>query len=241
MSNDVKLEPCPFCGGEALLENTITQASIMCCDCPCIMRRDHTTRTFDDGTHRVIAAWNTRTAAQPEREAVPTNQLVSDLEKLRWHAESNFAENHVRIIDAAITALSTPAPAVSTDEIVAMLEEGNRRGLYDTTKIGPELVAFLDDRRGMLASLRDEMSEGYRGWLDDAVDALRIASERLAALTTPAPAVSRDETNLADELERLLNKRADRSVPGGRAHDELTHFVEKHRVAILSRLRGEGE
>lgn len=63
----------------------------------------------------------------------------------------------------------------------------------------------------------------------------------LATLATPAPAVSRDETDLADEFERLLNKRADRSVPGGRVHDQLTHFVEKHRAAILSRLRGEGE
>lgn len=55
----------------------------------------------------------------------------------------------------------------------------------------------------------------------------------------PAPAVSRDETNLAAELERLLNKRADRSVPGARVHDALTHFVEKHRDTILSRLRSE--
>lgn len=60
-----------------------------------------------------------------------------------------------------------------------------------------------------------------------------------AALTTLTPAVSRDETNLAAELERLLNKRADRSVPGARVHDALTHFVEKHRDTILSRLRSE--
>jgi hypothetical protein len=93
----------------------------------------------------------------------------------------------------------------------AVLEEGNKRGLYDTTKIGPELVAFLDDRRGMLASLRDEMSEGYRGWLDDAVDALRIASERLAALITPAPEGSATEIaekarSFAESKTKLLRE-----------------------------------
>jgi hypothetical protein len=103
-----------------------------------------------------------------------------------------------------IAALTTPAPAVSRDELVAVLEEGNRRGLYDTTKIGPELVAFLDDRRGMLASLRDEMSDGYRGWLDDAVDALRIASERLAALTTPAPAVKPHCSTCGKDVAEVL-------------------------------------
>lgn len=80
-----ELKPCPFCGGEALLENTITQASIMCCDCPAVMRRGHTTRSFDDGTQRAITAWNTRT----------TDARITSLEEevgalrtlLEWYAD----------------------------------------------------------------------------------------------------------------------------------------------------------
>jgi len=133
-------------------------------------------------------------------------------------------------------------PAVSTDELVAVLEEGNRRGLYDTTKIGPELVAFLDDRGGMLAALRDEMSEGYRGWLDDAVGALQIARDHLAALTTPAPAVSTD-----DAIEQIVVGFSDKAILRldieeddprlSRVCDDMRQTVR----AILSRLRGEGE
>ena len=62
----------------------------------------------------------------------------------------------------------------------AQIKRGKKRGLFNTTKLGPELIAFLDDRAGMLAALRDEMSEGYRSWLDDAVDAMRTANKRLS-------------------------------------------------------------
>jgi hypothetical protein len=119
-------------------------------------------------------------------------------------------------------------PAVSTDEIVAVLEEGNRRGLYDTTKIGPELVAFLDDRRGMLASLRDEMSDGYRGWLDDAVDALRIASERLAALTTPAPAEDDDpDDHLGGKLAAAVERELDRIEQRNSTRQDFTPAFDR--------------
>ena len=63
--------------------------------------------------------------------------------------------------------------------IEEQIERGQIRGLFDTTKIGPELIAFVEDRASMLASLRGEMSEGYRTWLDSAVNAMRVANERL--------------------------------------------------------------
>jgi hypothetical protein len=45
---------------------------------------------------------------------------------------------------------------------------------------------------------------------------------------------------LADELERLLDRRANREgVPGARVHDRLTHFVESNRAAILAALRAQ--
>lgn len=59
-------------------------------------------------------------------------------------------------------------------------------------------------------------------------------SRAIAAWNTRTPA---EATALADELEELLAKRADRSVPGARVHDRLTHFVEANKVAILSALR----
>ena len=62
----------------------------------------------------------------------------------------------------------------------ALIERGNQRGLYDASKLGPEFVAYLEDRRGMLAALRNEMSEGYRPWLDTAVKALADARDRSA-------------------------------------------------------------
>lgn len=85
---------------------------------------------------------------------------------------------------------SQDAPsALPSDDVERLVAEGKKRGVFDTTKNGPELVAYLDDRAGMLASLRDEMSEGYRGWLDDAVEALRTATKRAAevAALTPRP------------------------------------------------------
>ena len=105
----------------------------------------------------------------------PEDSATEIAEKAR-----SFAKSKTKLLREVVESRrTTPAP---TSELEAVLEEGNKRGLYDTTKIGPELVAFLDDRRGMLAALRDEMSEGYRGWLDDAVEALQIARDHLAAL-----------------------------------------------------------
>jgi hypothetical protein len=74
-----------------------------------------------------------RLSSQQDREAVPINQLVSDLEKLRWHAESNFAENHVRIIDAAITALAS-APPTADREAVLEREFADLLSAYDTAR-----------------------------------------------------------------------------------------------------------
>jgi restriction alleviation protein, Lar family len=103
------LEPCPFCGGAAGIihgikrEGEATFCRVYCGSCQVRQRADHPNRA------EAIAAWNTRTAAQPEREAVfavgvkpgdiPPSATVAD----------------------PLTALTTPAPAVSTDEIVEPL------------------------------------------------------------------------------------------------------------------------
>lgn len=66
-----KLEPCPFCGGEALLESYRArkgyEASIQCNQCLCSM----STITYDEeetAIEDVVKAWNRRVENYDEGE-----------------------------------------------------------------------------------------------------------------------------------------------------------------------------
>lgn len=54
-----RLLPCPFCGGEAELENSITEAAVRCGSCNAMISRKHGWLA-DTGLSTAIAAWNTR-------------------------------------------------------------------------------------------------------------------------------------------------------------------------------------
>lgn len=55
-----ELKPCPFCGGEAVAENYIIEAMVICLGCRVKIVRRHGAK-HDKGLPESIAAWNTRT------------------------------------------------------------------------------------------------------------------------------------------------------------------------------------
>lgn len=148
-----------------------------------------------------VAAWIVKSDAalrSPPTQDTPASTENGEREGPIWRAGKcgkHFdpdCEGCIAALDynnAEMDKLRSPTTSQGSHE--GLIEQGNARGVYDTTKLGPELVAFLNDRAGMLAALRDEMSEGYRGWLDDAVAALRTAEERCAdAITAQAAEIA---------------------------------------------------
>ena len=59
------LKPCPFCGGEAALWETILEAAASCTACPAKIVIPHPKRG-EEGYDKVIAAWNRRAPAKEE-------------------------------------------------------------------------------------------------------------------------------------------------------------------------------
>ena len=116
MTESVKLEPCPFCGeqpksywqGDSSEVGDDGYWAIECCD----------VHVHRDDEAEAIAAWNTR--HQPQREAeISLGKAIAFEEAARLIERRNPNEGG-RLDAAAIRALkATPAPAVSTDEIVA--------------------------------------------------------------------------------------------------------------------------
>ncbi len=115
MSNDVKLEPCPFCGGEAELEDLggRDEYFVYCTNPRCGVQQ--IAKYLPDDA---IAAWNAR--HQPQREAV--------LEALDWlRAQRSVHAGGVSVPRSALIAiadliqrrgaLTTPAPAVSNEQL----------------------------------------------------------------------------------------------------------------------------
>ena len=60
------LETCPFCGGFANSERTVTDASVWCVECKAKVVRLHYLGSTADGDAlpRAIAAWNRRAPAE---------------------------------------------------------------------------------------------------------------------------------------------------------------------------------
>ena len=55
-----KLKPCPFCGGEAFKEKTVTDGSVWCSGCGAQITKSHG-RYVLPGEVRAVKAWNRRT------------------------------------------------------------------------------------------------------------------------------------------------------------------------------------
>lgn len=108
---------------------------------------------------------------------------------------------------AAWNTRTPPTPTEGAEIVERLVEQGNKRGLYDTARLGPELVAYLSDRAGMLAALRDEMSEGYQSWLDDAVAALECAAKR----TAEAFSATTQEAELTRLRQRVAELEGDKA------------------------------
>lgn len=68
MTGAPELLNCPFCGGEARTESTITDASVWCnaCKATVVMKHYLGPTVGWDASPRVAAAWNRRAALEPE-------------------------------------------------------------------------------------------------------------------------------------------------------------------------------
>lgn len=130
MSNDVKLEPCPFCGGEA--QPALAQGGgIEWAQVECVNRDCGAVGPTPATEAEAIAAWNRR--HQPQREAVL--EAIND-----WIYQSPPVGGQKVIIGCNFDDLAdriralkaTPAPAVSRDDQAlladAMLAEQKKGG-----------------------------------------------------------------------------------------------------------------
>jgi hypothetical protein len=57
--SEIKLKPCPFCGGEPEQENYAIEAVVHCTNCLAMIRRIHA-HDEDTGIPASAEAWNTR-------------------------------------------------------------------------------------------------------------------------------------------------------------------------------------
>lgn len=163
------LEPCAHCGGEAVVGDRNVQYNdwqvryaVNCIDC-------YASSGWYDTEAEAIGAWNTRTAAQPEREAVLEGWLVERLSgegygKARMVLDARqydaskpafFVNEEARgrhRVTPLFAALTTPAPIVSRDEIVALLVDLKDRrppDRYDSdAELSDRLDAILSRLRG---------------------------------------------------------------------------------------------
>lgn len=121
--SDVKLEPCPFCGGAGEIDETEGgQASSFaphyrgnCSQYGCA------NMVWTTEKAEAIAAWNQR--HQPQREAVLEEAVRQALLQVEKYAEFFCEEDFDPLVDQLRAALTTPAPAVSRDEIAAVFSE----------------------------------------------------------------------------------------------------------------------
>ncbi len=72
------LKLCPFCGGKARSEITVSDATAWCINCKARVVFRHSDRNFEDGLPRAVAAWNQR--ARADFMEIPDTPK-SDLEK----------------------------------------------------------------------------------------------------------------------------------------------------------------
>ena len=166
-TEQVKLKPCPFCGGEPKLGTWATDY-VRCTEC----RAEQLGLTPAEA----IAAWNHRPNppspdAGERREAIETAILNANATSLMNGENIGSGTNVARIRDA-ILALS-PAPDADTEEVPRMTEAQARDVLMDAMD---NAGAF--DPRDVVVSL------------DDAVKAMLAASQ---VKPDPLPAIPEGE------------------------------------------------
>ncbi len=146
------LKPCPFCGVALTIRNSVNP-SARCDTEGCWMNARMIAIPLDDP--RQTTAWDTRTAAQPEREAV-LEEAAKAMENLCFFtpveelAGMTKQEMSVRTCHAgaeAIRALKT-TPSPTTEEIVAVLV-GVRQAIRDSDECEAEaLIRAILSRLG---------------------------------------------------------------------------------------------
>lgn len=113
--------------------------------------------------HFVVQAFaRHRTAAQPEREAVLKEAARQALLQIEKYAEFFCEEDFDPLVDQLRAALTTPAPTVSREEIVAvlerLLEHFNAEGLHIARTDLPLGSQKLDveSARSLLSRLKEQ-------------------------------------------------------------------------------------
>jgi hypothetical protein len=88
--SEVRLRPCPFCGGKAVLKNYIIEAAIYCDDCPAKMMAGHNA-TEDTGIAEVTWRWNKR-VLYPDFATRTTDAVVERVARAIARATATAAD-----------------------------------------------------------------------------------------------------------------------------------------------------
>jgi NTP pyrophosphatase (non-canonical NTP hydrolase) len=84
------LEPCPFCGGEAELQNFVVEASVSCKKCRAKVVRKHIA-DYDTGINEVVNAWNLR-------PSLPRTNFDE------WYVKASKTDRRICMIGAKVCA-----------------------------------------------------------------------------------------------------------------------------------------
>ena len=96
--SEIKLLPCPFCGGEAVIYHQSSKYTnrdgnfVHCMECGCRTKLfecyGNTTKTHEDTKQEAIEAWNTRKPMEQIVERLEEELKLSDIEKERCIREN---------------------------------------------------------------------------------------------------------------------------------------------------------
>lgn len=100
---EVKLEPCPFCGGKAYLYGGYGSGIyIACLDCDCKVGFVNSEDGDDGGIFNnkedAIKAWNTR--PHPQREALDEEKVYHVLKEWQYDSDEEFVRGQAKAICA---------------------------------------------------------------------------------------------------------------------------------------------
>ena len=79
--SEIKLKPCPFCGGEAEMFGNESVVFVRCKECTCI------TEWYDDGEHKGVMV-------KEERGEHVLKTLFDELDEGSWHVRAESLRGH---------------------------------------------------------------------------------------------------------------------------------------------------